>query len=58
MDTIWTNFAGAGVKEAYIDANGVRTRVLEAGSVPGGMRRLIPAILHHSRSIATCLRSI
>jgi len=32
MDTIWTNFAGAGVKEAYIDANGVRTRVLEAGS--------------------------
>ena len=32
MDSIWTNFAGCGVKETYIDAAGTRTRVLEAGS--------------------------
>ena len=32
MDSIWTNFAGCGVKETYIDAAGIRTRVLEAGS--------------------------
>jgi 2-hydroxy-6-oxonona-2,4-dienedioate hydrolase len=32
VDSIWTNFAGCGVKETYIDAAGTRTRVLEAGS--------------------------
>lgn len=32
MDTIWMSLAGYGVKEAYINAGGVRTRVLEAGS--------------------------
>jgi 2-hydroxy-6-oxonona-2,4-dienedioate hydrolase len=31
LDSIWTNFAGSGVKETYVDAAGVRTRVLEAG---------------------------
>ena len=32
MSTIWSNFAGRGVAERYIDAGGTRTRVLEAGS--------------------------
>ena len=32
VDSIWTDFAGCGVKETYIDAAGTRTRVLEAGS--------------------------
>lgn len=32
MDSIWTNFAGSGVKETYVDAAGIRTRVLEAGT--------------------------
>lgn len=32
MDTIWTNFAGYGVKENYVEAGGHRTRFLEAGS--------------------------
>jgi len=31
LDSIWTNFAGSGVKETYVDAAGIRTRVLEAG---------------------------
>ena len=32
MSTIWTDFAGHGVKETFIDAGGLRTRMLEAGS--------------------------
>jgi pimeloyl-ACP methyl ester carboxylesterase len=32
LDTIWSNFAGHGVKENYVQAAGFRTRVLEAGS--------------------------
>src|ERR1700675_4849262 len=32
LDSNWTNFAGSGVKETYVDAAGVRTRVLEAGA--------------------------
>jgi 2-hydroxy-6-oxonona-2,4-dienedioate hydrolase len=31
MSTIWTSLVGSGIKEAYVDAGGVRTRVLEAG---------------------------
>jgi 2-hydroxy-6-oxonona-2,4-dienedioate hydrolase len=32
MSTIWTNLVGRGVKETFIDAGGLRTRMLEAGS--------------------------
>jgi 2-hydroxy-6-oxonona-2,4-dienedioate hydrolase len=32
MTTIWADFAGHGVKETYIDAGGLWTRMLEAGS--------------------------
>src|ERR1017187_9446082 len=32
MSTIWTDFAGNGVKETFINAGGLRTRMLEAGS--------------------------
>lgn len=32
MDTIWKNFAGHGIKENYVDADGIRTRVLEGGA--------------------------
>jgi 2-hydroxy-6-oxonona-2,4-dienedioate hydrolase len=32
VDSIWTNFVGCGVKETYVDAAGIRTRVLEAGT--------------------------
>jgi 2-hydroxy-6-oxonona-2,4-dienedioate hydrolase len=32
MSTIWTDFAGNGVNETFINAGGLRTRMLEAGS--------------------------
>jgi 2-hydroxy-6-oxonona-2,4-dienedioate hydrolase len=32
MTAIWTELAGTGVKENFVDAGGTRTRVLEAGS--------------------------
>lgn len=32
MDTIWSNLAGHGVRETYVKAGGIRTRILEAGS--------------------------
>jgi len=32
VSTIWQHFAGAGVKESFINAGGTRTRILEAGS--------------------------
>jgi pimeloyl-ACP methyl ester carboxylesterase len=40
--TIWTELQGAGVAEVYYDANGIRTRALEAGQ--GGQRPLV--LLH------------
>ncbi|MDQ1489143.1 MAG: 2-hydroxy-6-oxonona-2,4-dienedioate hydrolase, partial [Actinomycetota bacterium] len=30
--TIWLEFLGRGVSETFYDVNGIRTRVLEAGS--------------------------
>ncbi|MCW2942436.1 MAG: hypothetical protein JWN00_5421 [Actinomycetia bacterium] len=32
MSSIWTDFAGRGVKETFINAGGLRTRMIEAGS--------------------------
>ena len=50
MSTIWTDFAGNGVKETFINAGGLRTRMLEAGSGRLGVRH--PATARHTRQSA------